>query len=285
MSTPHARGADPPLNLRPMNATRLLLLYMVSATLAACNFRIRPTTAVPATARCEIVRFDRLEARFVRTGDYAALGQMRTEHAAQTRLLIEDVLRLGDATDPDAARRLLDYYQDTTLLTVLDAIDTAYADLSAEEAALGRAFERLGRQLEGFTPPKVYAQVGALGESVIIGEGTVTISLDKYLGPDFPPYARFWPAKERATMRRSHIVPDCVLFLLAALYPVPDYKDLPQARRRTVAACLMWAANQVLDKPFFPQHETEGVARYMRRHRKCTLEELLTTEKLDLYGR
>ena len=56
-------------------------------------------------------RYDRLESRYLTTGDYSALQQMNTDYPTETRTLIEKVLQLGTIEDSEIHHRFLHYYQ------------------------------------------------------------------------------------------------------------------------------------------------------------------------------
>ena len=49
----------------------------------------------------EVKRYDRLQARYLTTGDFSALQQMNTNYPMETRTLVEDVLQLGEVNDPE----------------------------------------------------------------------------------------------------------------------------------------------------------------------------------------
>ena len=72
----------------------------------------------------EIDRYDRLEYRYLTTGDFSALQQMNTEYPIETRTLIEDVVKIGEITDPDINTKFLKFYQDTTLQSVIAAVES-----------------------------------------------------------------------------------------------------------------------------------------------------------------
>lgn len=56
-------------------------------------------------------RYDRLESRYLQTGDFSALQEMNTEYPIETRTLIEKVLQLGEVSDPRIHNRFLMFYQ------------------------------------------------------------------------------------------------------------------------------------------------------------------------------
>ena len=120
------------------------------------------------------------------TGDFSALQQMNTEYPIETRTLIEDVVKIGEITDPDINTKFLKFYQDTTLQSVIAAVESEFANTEDLDHQFSGAFRRLKQALPNITIPRVYAQISALDQSVVVGNGTIGISLDKYLGPNYP---------------------------------------------------------------------------------------------------
>lgn len=72
--------------------------------------------------------------------------------------------------------------------------------------------------------PMIYTQISAFNESIVLSDSVLGISLDKYMGEDYPLYKRFYYNYQRRTMRPDRIVPDCLVFYLMSQYPFPmDY--------------------------------------------------------------
>jgi hypothetical protein len=67
--------------------------------------------------------------------------------------------------------------------------------------------------------PQIYTQISALNQSVVVGDSILGISLDKYMGSDYPLYKKYYYANQRRTMSPEYIVPDCFTFYLLGQYP------------------------------------------------------------------
>lgn len=157
-----------------------------------------------------IDRYDRVLDEYVSLNSYTALGRMNTQYPMETKLLIEDVLKLGNVNEPDVEQRLRHYYLDSTVQVLLDEVHRQYGDMSDIEADFNRAFEELKQQDPDFRTPHVYTQVSCLNQSIVVGDTLIGISLDKYLGADFPLYADFYTPEQRAQMNRQAIVRDAI---------------------------------------------------------------------------
>lgn len=224
-----------------------------------------------------ISRYDRIQSLYLTTGDFSALQQMKTEYPQQTRTLIEDVLRLGQVNDPQINRKFLGFYQDSTLQTLIAEAQLQFADMKDVNTELSDAFERLLKELPDICLPDVYTQIGSLDQSIIVGNDMLGISLDKYLGRDYPLYLKYgYSQRQRETMQRSYIVPDCVSFYLLSLYPLPDDPELSQQQRDEHIGRIQWVVNKVMKRSVFNTPYVRAADHFMRTHRGTKVSQLLS---------
>lgn len=225
-----------------------------------------------------VERYDRIQSLYLTTGDFSALQQMNTGYPQQTRTLIEDVLKIGRVNEPEINVKFLNFYQDTTLQTLIASVEQQYANMDDIDKDLSEAFERLCELLPGLEIPSVYAQIGSLDQSIIVGNGLLGISLDKYLGANYPLYLREdygYTDEQRSMMIRQYIVPDCIGFYLLSLYPMPHDRTLSQLDRDIHIGKVQWAVNQAMDRTVFNTLYTRTVGHYMKRNPHITMEQLL----------
>lgn len=163
-----------------------------------------------ASPEVRIDRFDRVLDEYVSLGSYSALHRMNMQYPAETKLLIEDVLKLGRVHEPDVELRLRRYYLDSTVQVLLDEVHRQYADLSDLETDFAEAFRALQKEHPQLRLPHIYTQVSCLNQSIVVGDTLIGISLDKYLGADFPIYKEYYTEEQRSQMKREAIVTDAV---------------------------------------------------------------------------
>ena len=145
---------------------------------SACEFKFKPNEegeAVPLSVQ----RYDRLESRYLTTGDFSALQQMNTDYPIETRTLIEKMLQLGTITDANISNRFLMFYQDSTLQSLIADAEAEFANMEDINEQLKSAFSRLNSWIPELQQPCFYAQIGALDQSIVVGQHSVGISLDK----------------------------------------------------------------------------------------------------------
>lgn len=199
-----------------------ILLLLIGLLFASCRMSTGETVKDPIEEEgISVVRYDKLLDEYVRFNSFSALQKMNIEYRRPTKLLIEDVLAIGQVNDDNILRKLRTYYSDTTLLRLMDDVQARYPDLQEVEKDLTKGFRELRKEVPGLLVPTVYSQISALNESVIVTDSLLGISLDKYMGEDYPLYKRFYYAYQRRTMRPDRIVPDCFIFFLMSEYPFP----------------------------------------------------------------
>lgn len=223
-----------------------------------------------------IERYDMLQSRYLTNCDFSALQSMNTDYAMETRTLIENMLQLGTVDQYDINKKLLAFYQDSTLQTIIRDVNIQYASTNDLNENLTAAFKRLAKILPELAIPKIYTQIGALGESIIVGDGMVGICLDKYLGSDYAVYHRYYPEYQRETMTRDNIVPDCLLFYILSKYPLADFEHTTQQARDQHIGRVMYIVNQAMGKKYFNMQFVNDAEKLMKKNKGITAEQLLS---------
>ena len=120
--------------------TSVALLLSVQA----CQLKIWDDNSADGSGtEVTVARYDRLQSRYLTTGDFSALQSMNISYPMETRTLVENVLQLGTVDMPDINERLLKFYQDTTLQTIIAEAETQYADMDDINKELSEAFGQL----------------------------------------------------------------------------------------------------------------------------------------------
>jgi len=254
-----------------------ILLLAVMLVCIGCEWRLTSSDD-KQEVRVAVERYDRIQSLYLTTGDFSALQQMNTVYPQQTRTLIEDVLKIGHVNDSEINLKFLAFYQDSTLQTLLAEAEQQYANMDDINQELTDAFARLQEMIPGIEVPLIYAQIGSLDQSVIVGNGLLGISLDKYLGKDYPLYLREdygYTAEQRQVMTRQNIVPDCIGFYLLSLFPMPSEYAQSQLGRDMHIGKVQWVVNQAMNETVFNTLYTRNVGHYMKSHPDVTTTELL----------
>lgn len=258
------------------------LYYIIICVLclcSACDFKLKANDDEDDPSNIRVERYDRLESRYVITGDFSALQQMNTEFPIETRTLVEKMLRIGDVSDHDISERFLRFYQDSTLQTLVSDVESEYANMDDINAGLRKAFGNLKDWIPSLPIPRIYAQIGALDQSIVVGDKVIGISLDKYMGAKYPIYKRFGYSNEQLEqMGRGYIVPDCISFYLLSLYPMDNYDSRTQREKDLHMGKVMYVVNKAVGEEVFDTEYIQTIANYMRHHPGKTYEQLLSED-------
>lgn len=191
---------------------RWILFCLIMLLIAACGVGLWSLFVVEDSVveEVRIERFDRVLDEYVSLGSGTALHRMNTEYPQQTKMLIEDVLAMGQVSDPDVERKLRYVFLDSTVQILLDEVHRQYGDVSDLERDFKLAFEELRKKDPSFRTPHIYTQISCLNQSIVVTDSLIGISLDKYLGSDFPLYQEFYSPEQRQQMGRDAIVTDAI---------------------------------------------------------------------------
>ena len=181
--------------------------------------------------------------------------------------------------DREINTKWLGYFQDTTLQAIINEVELQYAKVDDIEKQLKMAIERLRKWLPNISVPLFYTQIGDLGQSIVVGDGALGISLDKYLGKACPLYLKYYSDGQRQLMTRQMIVPDAMVFYLLSLYPIPG-NEHSQTTCDLHIGKIQWLVNKAMDKKVFKTKFVQLTEAYMNRHKNKPVDLLLREERL-----
>ena len=194
-----------------------LLTILIGMLFASCGL----STGKVAEQKDEgisVLRYDKLLSEYVRSNSFSAMQKLTMDYRQPTKILIEDVLSIGTVKDDTISQRLQKFYSDSTLLRLLSDVEAKYPNLDGVEKGLTKGFRKLKKEVPDTKIPFIYSQISAFNESIILVDTLLGISLDKYMGEDYPLYKRFYYDYQCASMRPERIVPDCFSFYLLSRY-------------------------------------------------------------------
>lgn len=90
-----------------MRKIYLIIITAIILASTACELKLKQFGEDSQESLVEVQRYDRLQSRYLTTGDFSALQQMNIEYSMETRTLIEDVLRIGEVNDPQINSKFL----------------------------------------------------------------------------------------------------------------------------------------------------------------------------------
>lgn len=134
------------------------------------------------------------------------------------------VLGLSLFNDPETQSdeffdRLVNYYSEPNLNKLYRDALAGYETVEHIEHDLGRAFGYLREHFPERQIPVVYMHVSGLYQNVLVDDSLLSISIDKYLGADYPLYNDYFDTYRRRGMTPDYIVPDYLTAWLMSEYP------------------------------------------------------------------
>jgi len=242
-----------------------------------CEFNLKSLSWSGRGSLIEISRYDRLESRYLTTSDYSALQQMNSEYPMETRTLLEDVLQVGEVNDPEINTKFLNFFQDSILQDMISDVESEYANMDDLNQGFNSAFTILKKYLPEMPIPTIYAQIGALDQSIVVGEHAIGISLDKYMGEKYPLYQKFYPDDQKKQMTRDYIIPDALSFYLISLYPMHNFESNTETARDIYVSRIQWLANTASGRTVFKNQYVKQIEKAMKEG-KVDIETMLISD-------
>ncbi len=230
---------------------------------SACDLKLKSFDEdADGESEVRIQRYDRIESLYLTTGEFSALQQMSTDYPIETRTLIEKVLKIGHVDDPEINSTLLTFFQDSVLQVMISDAEAAYANVDDLNKKFTETFEKLRSWVPEIKVPMIYTQISALDQSIVVGDESIGICIDKYLGENYPLYKRFYDDQQRKTMTREYIVPDLLTFYLLSQYRLPEELFHDQRVRDLHLAKIQWVVNKVINEDFFKSPYIDTINKY-----------------------
>ncbi len=245
-----------------------LIIFLTLATCSACSLNHDTATETTKAQNAfedtfSIKRFDKLEIRFLSSGDFVALHDMNTIYPTQTRNLVEEILRIGEMDSPNINTKILTYFKDSTLQRMIKDVQKEFRNTADIDSEINHGFATLKNLLPGVEHPNIYTQVGAFDESILVNGKDIGVSLDKYLGYSYPLYEEYYTLEQRKMMTRKYIAGDCICGYLLSKYPIPTFYKT-QALMDHHRGKIQWIANKALHKMLYKNEHVEAINQVMQ---------------------
>lgn len=201
---------------------KILFALLAICLLAACSKEKR--SAKTDNIQLE-VRFERFDQDFWKlhedtTQIAANLEALHEKYPVWTEDYLCRVLEFGRRYNDSSVLFLLPkFLSDTNVTSFYQEVMTTYNDLTDIEKGLVVAFKRARYFFPEIETPQCYAHVSGLNQNVCVGEGYISVSLDNYMGSDYPLYEGRIYDYLLPTMRREMILPDMVHAWMEAEFP------------------------------------------------------------------
>ena len=209
------------------------MLYLGACLLLclfSCNSQTDNAMVFQDAEPLQINRFDRTLLRWLEhPDDSAALDSLRSSYRPMLELTGKGILNVQSPEQEEFFPRLTNYYGEPTLRSLYRDAINSFDSTSDIEKAMGQAFAFL----EGIFPerivPTLYMHVSGFNQNILVSDSALSLSIDKYLGEDYPLYRQFFPDYERAKMTRDFASVDYLLGWLMSELPAKSTTSSPSA--------------------------------------------------------
>lgn len=151
-----------------------------------------------------------------------SIGELQKKYPQLLPLYTEQALNIGEWDSNDCEEILTNYfYPDSTIQSLYIDCLKKYSDVSDLNKALSKAFQRANAVFPEKNIPEIYFHVsaGANPNPILYKDSLISLSIDNYLGEDYPLYQNAVYGYLRYNMRREKVVPDIVTIWLARNFP------------------------------------------------------------------
>ena len=157
----------------------------------------------------------------------------------------EKIMGIGRSDSGGFYDRLQAFFSEPTLMSLYQDQQTQFADISEINFELSLAMKKLFETFPDLKKPRIYMHVSGLNQNVIVSDEILSLSIDKYLGADYPLYQQFFYDYQLQLMSPDRIVPDYLLGFLMANFPFKGKEDvlldrmLYEGKLRYILSCLL----------------------------------------------
>lgn len=199
--------------------TRLFLTCLLFVCFTACQGQQAGSAIYAGATPVHIHRFDKKLFELIETDSPAIRQELLDEYPKMLDVLGKGILNMRSVDTPGFFEKLVDFYSEPILKGLYRDALTMYDQIDDIEQQLSYGFTWLQEQFPEMSIPALYMHVSGFNQNVLAGDSLLSISIDKYLGYDYPLYQDFFYPFQRIQMQKVQIAPDYIRGWLLAEFP------------------------------------------------------------------
>lgn len=197
---------------------RYRILFVITISIICLSCRGQENNPFASAEPIPVIRFDKALFSVIETNDTLKAKAFSAQYPEMMAVTGLGILNMRSTEMPGFYARLLKYYSEPNLKRLYGEAVARYDSIADLEKELGVGFACLKAELPGMPVPKIYAHVSGLSQNILVAEGLLSVSIDKYMGKDYPLYQNFFNPYQLEKMQRANIVPDCLAGWLMSEY-------------------------------------------------------------------
>lgn len=171
------------------------------------------------------IKIDRFEKKLFDLKNGSSLEDLKDKYPRILRLYSEKVIGLGNVDDLNYRQYLNKFLNDSTMNLVVNQIDSIFPNLDIQEEELTKGFKHLKYYYPKAKIPKIFSQISGFNQSIVVDEGLIGVSLDKYLGVD----CDFYALLRRPVYLRENMTPNRIAQDILLAYGLTEFAFKPKA--------------------------------------------------------
>lgn len=120
-------------------------------------------------------------------------------------LYTNQIMQIGESSDASTIAFMNVIRQDSDLFKVYLDCQQTFSDMRAIERKVGKAFHRLCHFVPDIPIPLISTHISGFGQSVVSAPNRLSVSLDKFLGADYPLYENLFYSYQSQRMSPERI--------------------------------------------------------------------------------
>lgn len=174
-----------------------------------------------------IERFDKDFFEYLKDKNIAGEQQLSEKYPVLLSAFGKIVTNNSNITQPAFFQSLDKYFSDTTLLHIYSDAVKKFDNVEQIEKSLSKANEHLWEIYPGKQLPRFAMHVSGFKQNVIVTDSVISISIDKYLGENYPLYKDFFYDYQRSQMSPEFITRDYLrAYVISSLLTESKSHDL-----------------------------------------------------------
>ncbi|MDR0757728.1 MAG: gliding motility protein GldB [Tannerella sp.] len=198
---------------------RIIPVLLSVCLLAGCDRSATVKSRNDSTRPMHIHRFDRDLFHLISSNAPEPDEQFTAEYAAMLKVVGLGILKRQDTQTAVFYDHLINYYSEPALYKLYEDALEKYDRIESLEAELGEGFARLHDVFPAMQIPAVYMHVSGFGQNLLVDDSLLSLSIDKYMGEDYPLYQDFFSSYQRQRMNPENVVADYLTAWLLSEYP------------------------------------------------------------------
>lgn len=198
---------------------KILLTFLMTISFCSCSGQNSNANTIKTAPPISINRFDKALFELISSEDTTLRQELINQYPQMTEILGKGILNMQSPDMPGFFNKLENFYSEPTLKSLYGDAINKYDSVTEIEQSLGNAFAWLHETFTAMQIPAFYMHVSGLNQNVLVGDSVLSLSIDKYMGEDYPLYKEFFYDYQLRKMQSADVVPDYIAGWLMSEYP------------------------------------------------------------------